>query len=149
MITTNQIVDAINLRLVELYPDWTVYVNRCPKKFERHSFLIESVKSSSDSASRKVVKVNAYFTITCFELVDDYRNSEDGALLDVQDAVINLFRLGHIKVGNRAIKVEASTGGADFDQAYVDLQLEYYDDRSDEMGNTTLMGDIEMNVKEE
>jgi len=149
MITTNQIVDAINRLLVEKYPERTVYVNRCPEKFERPSFLIESVKTSGDSASRKTVKQNAYFTITCFEPVNKFGNSDDGKLLDVQDAIMNLFRQGYVKVDDRALAVNASTGGSDFDRSYVDLQLEYYDDRSDEAGNTPLMGDVELKLKEE
>lgn len=149
MITTNQIMDAINRLLVEKYSERTVYVNRCPKDFDRPSFLIESVKAGGDSANRKTVKNNAYLTITCFESVDDYGNSDDGALTEVQDDVLQLFRPGFLKVGDRALTVIASTGGADFDRSYVDLQLEYYDDRSDELDNTPLIVDVSLNMKKE
>lgn len=149
MITTNQIIEAINRLLIQKYPEQTVYVNRCPKKFDRPSFLIEAVKVGGDSANRKTVKQNVYFTITCFEPVDDYENSDDGVLLDVQDNVMNLFCVGYVKIGDRALPVLSSTGGADFDRSYVDLQLEYYDDRSDESDTAPLMGDIEFNLKEE
>ena len=55
---------------------------------------------------------------------------------------MNLFRTEYIKIGDRALPVLSSTGGADFDRSYVDLQLEYYDDRSDEADTAPFMGCI-------
>lgn len=132
MPTINDIVVEINRRLMSAYSTQTVYTNRCPEKFDRPSFLIEAIRINNDSANRKTVKTVAYFTITCIEPVDEYWNSDSAALLDVQEKVLQLFRAGYLKVGDRALKVSASTGGADFDRSYVDLQLEFYDDRGGE-----------------
>ncbi len=149
MITSNQIVDEINRLLVLKYPVPTVYVNRCPKDFDRPSFLIETVKEGDTSASRKMVKCEAYFTITCFVKVDKFGNGDDGALTEIQTGVMLIFRAGYIRVGDRAINVKASSGGVDFDRSYVDLQFEYFDNRSDDVDNTPLIGDVDFNMKKE
>jgi hypothetical protein len=149
MITPNQIVDEINRLLVVAYPEPTVYINRCPKKFDRPSFLIETVKAGDNPASRKMVKCEAYFTVTCFVKVDEFGNGADGVLTAIQTEVMGIFRKGYIKVGDRAIKVKASSGGSDFDRSYVDLQFEYFDNRSDDVDNTPLIGDVDLIMKKE
>lgn len=149
MIATEDIATQINSLLVGKFPERTVYRNRYPRSFDRPSFLIETVKDATDAANRKTVRCVAFFTITCFVEVDEFENSVDGELIAVQDAVMQIFRPGFIRVGDRALKVKASTGGADFDRSYVDLQLEYFDDRSDEQDNALLMENfnIETEVK--
>ncbi len=149
MITTRQIMDAINELLVKQLNAECVYINRCPEDFERPSHLIEAVTGGSSPANRRTVGQISFFTITNFEAVDEFGNCDDGALMEVQDRVMNLFRQGYIRVGDRALKVAASTGGSDFDRSYVDLQLEFFDDRDDEADTAPLMEEVEFTLKEE
>ncbi len=149
MVTTKQIMNAINKLLVEKLAAECVYRNRCPEGFERPSYLIEAISNGSDSANCRTVEQTAYLTITCFAAVDEFGDSDDSTLIDLQDGVMNLFRPGYLRVGDRALKVKASTGGADFDRSYVDLQLEFFDDRSDEANTAPLMETIEFTLKEE
>lgn len=59
---------------------------------------------------------------------------------------MGLFRFGYLTVGDRALKIKSSTGGTDFDRAYVDLQAEYADDRSDAEETAPLATDVETNM---
>jgi len=149
VVTTRQIVDAISGLLVKQLNAECVYTNRCSEDFERPSYLIEAVTGGSGSANRRTVDQTSFFTITNFEVVDEFGNCDDGALLEIQDKVMNLFRPGYIRVGDRALKVAASTGGSDFDRSYVDLQLEFFDDRDDEADTAPLMEEVEFTLKEE
>ncbi|QEY35929.1 hypothetical protein FL966_05875 [Caproiciproducens galactitolivorans] len=141
--------ESVNDLLVDQLNAECVYLNRTPKDFERPSYLIEAISNELGSVNCRTVKQTVYLTITCFAVVDAFGNSDDGVLVNLQDGVLNLFRKGYLKVADRALEVQASTGGADFDRSYVDLQLEFYDDRSDETDTAPLMKEIEWNLKEE
>ena len=149
MITAEQVEIEVNRMLTVSFPEVeTIYRNRYPQKFDRPSFLIETVKFDIDAANRKTVRCVDYLTITCFVEVDEYGNAPDSALLAVQSAVMQLFRPGFVRCGDRALKVKASTGGADFDRSYVELQLEFFDDRTDEQDTIPLMEEVEFALKE-
>lgn len=140
--------DAINALLVEKYPNHTVYIDLCPKKFERPCFLIELSNVSQRSANCKTITVTVYFTITCFDVTDNYSHSNTTDLLLVQQDVLDLFRAGFIVVEDRALAVKASSGGRNFDQAYVDIQLEYFEDRSDSLDTSPLVTEVITTIKE-
>lgn len=149
MITPEQIEIEVNRMLAVNFSEVkAIYRNRYPRDYDRPSFLIETVKFDIDAASRKTVRCVDYLTVTCFAEIDDHGNAPDGALLALQSDVLQLFRPGFIRVGNRALKVKASAGGADFDRSYIDLQLEFYDDRTDELDTSPLMQEVEFALKE-
>ncbi|MDD3173583.1 MAG: hypothetical protein PHF63_07985 [Herbinix sp.] len=138
MIKQNDILTAINRILVELYPDYMVYINNCPKDFTRPSFEIGLIRVSQTDACRTTVEKTAYYTLTCFTTVDEYHMSEPEDLIDLQDTIIQKLQIGYVIVGDRAIKFKSSTGGIDPDRAYIDLQFEYFDNRTDEVDTTPL-----------
>ena len=141
--------DAINLLLVGKYPEHTIYIDLCPKKFDRPSFLIELITVDQSPVNCKTIQETVYFTITCHDITDDYSNSDTTRLLALQQGVLDLFRDGYIPVEDRRIQVKASSGGRNFDRAYVDLQFEYYEVRSDAQDTTPMMKEIYTTVKEE
>lgn len=141
--------DEINRLLVEKYPDYTVYIDLCPKHFERPSFLIELVTIRQRPINAKTIQETAYFSITCFDVTNDYSHSSTTNLLTVQQGVLDIFRAGYISVDGRALEVKASSGGRNFDQAYIDLQFEYFEDRSQVKDDMPLLKNVYMNVKEE
>jgi len=99
--------------------------------------------------NRRTIQETDYFTITCFDTTDDYSHSDTVQLLTLQNGVLDIFRNGYINVDDRSVKVRASSGGRNFDQAYIDLQFEYYDDRSDAIDDTPLINKVYTTVKEE
>ena len=148
MITPEQIEIEVNRMLAVRFSEvQTIYRNRYPQAFDRPSFLIETVKFDIDAANRKTVRCVDYLTITCFVEIDEHENAPDGALIAIQSDVMQLFRQGFVHVGDRALKVKASAGGADFDRSYVDLQLEFHDDRTDEQDTAPLMEEFDIETE--
>ena len=57
MITAEQVEIEVNRMLTVSFPEVeTIYRNRYPQKFDRPSFLIETVKFDIDAANRKTVR---------------------------------------------------------------------------------------------
>lgn len=148
MVKSKDILTQINILLAKAYPGRTVYINLCPKKFARPSFFIECIKESKSDINRSTVQVTGYYTITCFTEVDGYYNTDAEVLMAIQDAVMDLFNDGYITIGDRKIKCKSSTGGMEEGASYVDLQFEYYDDRSNVVDTTPLMGTVIIKIQE-
>ena len=146
MIIPSDIMTAINIVLVSANPKHIVYPQRCPKDFKRPSFLLEYVKTSRRDKNRTTVEKTIYFRITCFIKTDDYNRSDTDLLADIQENIVQLFSGGYVTVGDRSIKVMSSTGGFDADRAYVDLQFEFFDNRTNEVNTTPLMGMVKTNT---
>lgn len=145
ILSSTKILDKINRLLIEKYPDYTVYIDVCPKDFDRPSFLIELITIRRSPVNKRTVREIVYFSITCFDETDEYSDSN---LFAVQQEILNIFKAGYIKVDDRAIAVKASPGGRNFDQAYIDLQFEYFDNLSDEEDTAPKIKDVYIKVKE-
>lgn len=143
--------DQINILLVNRYPSLTVYINREPKDFERPSFLIEYITSNSDSISKDIIKEKLYYTITYFSEVDEYYNTDKLDLHSVLVEVLKIFRCGYIKIEDRSITVKASSGGSNDNEIYIDLELEYLEDRAEEDIDIDNIGEInnKLNLRSE
>lgn len=139
MIKTDDIMTVINELIIELYPASTIYVQTCPKDFVRPSFWLEHIRTASTDVNKITVDKTVYFSITGFTSIDKHFRSKPADLLDVHDNILKLFAKGYIIVGDRAIKVRASTGGTDIDRAYIDIQFEFFDNRTDEVNDDPLI----------
>lgn len=147
MIKPVDIMTAINKKIVETFP-YAVYIQRCPKDFVRPSFWIEYVTTSRRDVNRSTVAKTVFFTITCFAPLDKHNRVNPEELMKFQEDVIQLFADGFLTVGDRAIKVQSSTGGIDDDRAYIDLQFEFFDNRSDAVDDTPLIRSVEIKLEE-
>lgn len=142
-----EIMDALAKTLCEGLPKLeAIYTDLAPVDFERPSALIQSVTNEYRQASSKTVEITSYFTITLFDNTDDYANSSTKRLLEMQQDTMDLFRSGYLTAGDRSLQVQASTGGRDWDKAYVDLQFSYHDLRDETPDTTPKMGSVETNM---
>ena len=148
MVKQKDITTAINQMLVKLYPNYTVYIQRCSKDFNPNSFKIEFIHISEVDVCRATVKKTVYYTITCFASKDDYYRVNPEELTDIQEAILEELRKGYITVGKRALKVKASTGGIENDRAYIDLQLEFCDNRTDEEEQAPIASSVQIRIQE-
>lgn len=148
MIKQSDIFRVVNSLLAKAFKTYPVYVKICPKDFKRPSFYIEFVRVSSQDMCRTTVEKTAYLTITGFTILDESGNADNEELADLQDSVMQLFSQGFVLVNDRAIKVKASTGGKDNGRAFVDLQFEYFDNRTDEKDDTPLISSVETRIQE-
>jgi hypothetical protein len=148
MITSNDIMLTVNALIAAKYTKITVYRERCPKDFKRPSFLLEQGKSDQKDATRNTVNKSSSLTITCFATIDEHYRSEISDLTDLQEGIISIFSCGFVKIRDRAIKVQGLPGGIDVDRSYVDLQFDYFDNRTDAADNTPLIASVKTNLKE-
>lgn len=149
MVTAMDVLNAINLLLVKRYPDRTVYVQRCPKNFARPSFFLELIRQDAESANKGLLAETMYFLLTCFASKDEYYNSDALELIQLQNDVLNLFRSGYLGVGDREIKIEASGGGTEKGEVYIDIQVDFAQEKSEETAELPYMQNVDVKLKEE
>lgn len=148
MVSRVDLMKAMNRVLVEAFPDRTVYWNTAPDDFVRPSFLIQYVSGTLDGDNFHLVEQTAYFTITIFESVDEYTDSDQEALLQTHDQVLRLFRAGYVAVGDRALKVIASSGSIDEQESFVDLQFQFMDERDLKLPEYHMMEQLHTTITE-
>ena len=104
MITTDQILAAIEAKLQGIFPGEKIYENLVPTKFSRPSNMVRLQKISLGPAlSANVVQLQYQYVITTFSEVDDYHNSQF-PVLDLRALqILGLFAPGYLKVGGRAL----------------------------------------------
>ena len=129
MVAMIDIIEEINKIIEEKFPDDTVYINLQPKDFTRPCTVIELVDVERTDASRNTISVVASFAITCFTEIDGHYRSDLERLVERQHEIIDLFACGYLKVGDRCLHLSAGTGGAESAFSYIDIRLEYFDDR--------------------
>lgn len=144
MITTKQIMEAVSdLAAEQVTALRVVYTDLVPKNFKRPCLLVQPVTRTAKPAGRLLFRVTEHFKLTVFDETDEYSHSNTGKLLDLQQGVLDLFLEGHIQVDDRALSVTASTGGRDWDLAFVDITFEYFDEREKQQDTTPLMQSLE------
>jgi hypothetical protein len=148
MIRQTDIFTAINRMLVDVYPERIVYPKEPAKDFNRSSFFIEFVRISSKDVSRTTVEKTVYFTITCFVPPDKNKAYDREELASIQDNILQELQKGYINVCDRALHIKASSGGMDTDRAYIDLQFEYFDNRTDEVDQTPIATSVTTRIQE-
>lgn len=70
MVEITSVMDAINLRLVELWPTRTVYVDVCPQDFARPSSWLQSVQDDFALVGRGLYQRTMTVSITLFDQLD-------------------------------------------------------------------------------
>ena len=87
----NDVIQAMQVRLKEQYPQDEVYTDRLPKDFVRPSFTLELQKNDMTDANRFLVKRMAVVLVTCYERVNAFYDSSREAMNRRQDQVLALF----------------------------------------------------------
>ena len=147
MTTQLAIMDAVQALAAEALPELRrIYTDLVPSDFLRPCLLVQPVTTTREDAAQNLSRITDYYTLTVFDETDDYSNSDTRRLLEWQQRVMDLFRPGYLEVDGRARSVQASTGGRDWDKAYVDLQFSYHDLRDETPDTTPKMGSVETNM---
>lgn len=163
MITTKQIMNALESILHTQYPGFTIYTNLPPAGFTRPSLLIQPLTFEAADASASLLHVTERFKITVIDETDDYDTGDPGRLQEIQQAVLGLFSQGTLWVEDRHIKVRAAygdpgdpedaekvravSGGRERDRAYIDLRFEYMENRPAAESAAPVMETIETIIK--
>ena len=149
MLSYKDLLDTTAKRLREAFPERPVYIEFCPQRFKRPSFLLELIRTGEEEGNLETVVRTVYLTITCFEETNDYYNTAVLQMIQTQETVQRLFRSGFLQVEDRAIKVKASAAGSNPNEAYIELTLEYFDDRTDGSPAYETMQELSVTIKKE
>lgn len=126
--TKTEILDAINLLLVEKWPNRTVYVDVCPVDFDRPSFWLAVEKHDLTDANRFLIKNDLQLRLTLFDELDDHYEASWYRLSQETDAVTDLL-CRVLKVGERHLKLQLKVLPRDPDRAYVQINTSWMDNR--------------------
>ena len=126
--TKTEILDAINLLLVEKWPNRTVYVDVCPVDFDRPSFWLAVEKHDLIDANRFLIKNDLQLRLTLFDELDDHYEASWYRLSQETDAVTDLL-CRVLEVGERHLKLQLKVLPRDPDRAYVQINTSWMDNR--------------------
>ena len=133
--TKTDILNAINLRLLEKWPDRTVYVDVCPVDFDRPSFWLAVEKHDISDANRFLVRNDLQLCLTLYDELDEHYEASWYRLSKETDEAVEL--LGRVlQVGKRHVKLTLNTLPRDPDRAYVRMRASWMDDRPGMAGDT-------------
>ena len=85
------LVNAINTRLVEKWPDRTVYIDVCPVDFARPSFWLTVEQYTQTDANRYLVKREVRLKLTIYDEKDEHYESSWKRLFQVAADATNLL----------------------------------------------------------
>lgn len=126
--TKTDILDAINLLLVERWPERTVYVDVCPIDFERPSFWLAVEKHDLTDANRFLIRNDLQLRLTLFDELDDHYEASWYRLSQETDIVTDLL-CRVLEVGERHLKLQLKVLPRDPDRAYVQINTSWMDNR--------------------
>ena len=123
---TQEILNAINLKLCDLKPDFKIYVKFQPQGFERPAFFCEHIRNMSpERLNKRVYKRRSIFQIIYFAPTDDYYSPDRLGLYDVADDILDAFSDGYIEVSDRAPYISADVSEITGKEAYITVSIEY------------------------
>jgi hypothetical protein len=146
LIKAKDIIDEIHTLVIAKFPSYQGYINVCPPAFQRPAYLIRCTKFEKTDKNRSTIGVTGIFSVTVFSAVDGNGISDAGELLEAQNTIADIFRSGYIAVGIRRIKVKSTAGTVDASSSIVDLQFEFFDDRTDKTDNNDPIGVVNTNI---
>ena len=123
MVKLSDILTAIMAPVAANFPDRYIYIGQMPDQFERPSFFLQLVTTNRSRQNIGTDETEIYLTLTIHEELDVSRNGDQTAALDDQDAVMDLFRLGILKVSDRALPIAVSNGGQNKGDSYVEMTV--------------------------
>lgn len=123
MVTLLDILNSVTDKISQAFPGRPVYIAQQEQNFEGNSIWVEVPSSSYRRQNIGTGETEVYLTIVCRRPLSPNRkqNPEEG--LQDQEAIENLFRIGYIRVKDRALPVNASKGGQNGEESYLDLTI--------------------------
>lgn len=121
----SNIKQAIVNKLLELYPDYTIYDEDVPQNFKTPSFLISLIEQNYSKRLNNKYKSTLSFDIAYFSDVDSTEIKND--CLDVQIDLIRAFDLvGSYRVLNKQATITDDVLHVTFDINYSELKEEEF-----------------------
>ena len=125
---TTEILDAINARLVEKWPNRTVYVDVCPVDFERPSFWLAVEKHDQTDANRFLLRNDLQLRLTLYDEMEEHYEASWYRLSQEADTALSLLSQV-LTVGQRHLKLQLKALPRDPDRAYIQINTSWMDNR--------------------
>lgn len=148
MLKTSEIFKAIRQKLAEQWPDRMIYTDTVPEEFERPAFFVQYLNTKPpQNMNAGTVAMTHNFEIVIYGQKNEDWITMQEELMDLQQEVLMLFAFGKMQVEDRWPDVIASAAAGKDDEAYVELQIEYWDDRPMVSQQLPLMEEVETRMK--
>lgn len=69
---STEILDAVNARLLEKWPERRTYINVCPVNYERPSFWLEVTRDDRTPVTQRMTKRNVQIRLTLHDEADEH-----------------------------------------------------------------------------
>ena len=127
--TVLALLDAVNRRLVERWPDRTVYVDVCPVDFERPSFWLAVEEQRQEEANRFLLRRWARLRLTLYDQVDDHYDVSWRRLAEESGEAMALLT-PPLRLEGRAITLRCKALPREADRAVLQLEAEWLEPRA-------------------
>ena len=124
---TLDILDAINGKLVERWPERTVYVD-VPVDFDRPSFWLAVEQDEQTDANRFLVRHDIRLKLTIYDQLDEHYDASWYRLAGESDAVMELLT-PVLQVGSRHLKLNLKALPREADRSFLQITASWMDDR--------------------
>lgn len=149
MVTSEEILTAVNQKLVDNWPDRPVYRDFIPKDFERPAFFLPLPMEKRTDANIHLLHVLTDVSVIILEETDEYGTADSSRLMETQRALMELFGGGKLRVGDRALNITVTGSGIDDASATVTIKADYYRPRTNKQSEPPLMGRISTRIETE
>ena len=144
---TLDILDAINGKLVERWPERTVYVDVCPVDFDRPSFWLAVEQDEQTDANRFLVRHDIRLKLTIYDQLDEHYDASWYRLAGESDAVMELLT-PVLRVGSRHLKLNLKALPREADRSFLQITASWMDDRPGRDDQPPPAGSYSLRVRE-
>ncbi len=121
--TLTEVLNAVAAVIAGAYPERYIYIGQEPDQFERPSFFLELVTTRRQRQNIATAETELYLTLTIHETLNEIGAGDQEAALGDMDRVLSLFAMETLAVKDRVLPVQASSGGQDGGEAWVELTV--------------------------
>ena len=129
VLSSVDLMEAVEKGLNRLYPGEPVYWDYLPKDFKRPCFTLECPRTAGTDLNAALVQREADILVTCLAETDAYGDSSRKELTRRQSGVLDLFAQGFLRVKDRAVKVNGQKGEQTPELATVTGLFSWVDER--------------------
>lgn len=121
--TLTEVLNAVAAVIAGAYPERYIYIGQEPDQFERPSFFLELVTTRRQRQNIATAETELYLTLTIHETLNEIGAGDQETALGDMDRVLSLFAMETLAVKDRVLPVQASSGGQDGGEAWVELTV--------------------------
>jgi hypothetical protein len=153
------VINAMRALIAQSFPNIPIYISNQGEGFQRPSFFISYINSSTKNLSKLVFNNTVTIQIVYFAPLDDYKNVQMANQWQTWDTLKEIFNVGFFNVTNtgsstlcNVAKIINITGAPRNAEIYLNVNLQITEQRTDfdndMSSNTQLMENIKLNIQE-